>query len=84
MKTIQVINYIASHPKFTKIFINGIERKTPLQAIALLSCEGVPDDWDLQAGHTSLEIQAGHTPIGIYKPGIPRLRFKTGIPRLRL
>lgn len=45
MKTIQLINYIASHPEFTNIVIKDMDDRTPMQAIECLSCETFDNVW---------------------------------------
>jgi hypothetical protein len=47
MKTIQLINYIASHPEFTNVVIQDMDDKTPMQAIELLSCETFDNVWEI-------------------------------------
>jgi hypothetical protein len=45
MKTIQLINYIASHPEFTNVVIKDMDDKKPMQAIELLSSESFDNIW---------------------------------------
>lgn len=47
MKTIQLINFIASHPEFTSIVIKDNDDKTPMQAIELLSSETFDNVWSI-------------------------------------
>lgn len=45
MTTIQLINYIASHPEFTNIVIKDMDDRTPMQAIECLSSETFDNIW---------------------------------------
>lgn len=45
MTTIQLINYIASHPEFINIVIKDMDDKTPMQAIEFLSSENYDNVW---------------------------------------
>jgi hypothetical protein len=46
MKTIQLINYIATHPEFTKVVFNESDyERTPMAAIEVLSSETYENIW---------------------------------------
>lgn len=45
MTTLQLINYIASHPEFETIVLKDSDDATPLQAIERLSSEVFDNDW---------------------------------------
>lgn len=45
MNTIQLINFIASHPEYSNIAIEECDNKNPLQAIELLTSERFDNEW---------------------------------------